>query len=284
MIVIDHLTKHYDRFSLDLSLNIPRGRVTGIVGKNGAGKSTTIKAILGLVTPDSGSVLVFGKEASMLTGQDKVRIGVSFAESGFSSMFTLDSIIKILEHMYPAFDKAFFLHQAEQLSLPMNKPLKEFSTGMKAKVRVLTAISHRADLLILDEPTAGLDVLARNELLNLLRNYMDENDGRSILISSHISSDLEGLCDDIYLIDNGRAVLHENMTTLLSSYAVMNITEEQYAELDKTGLLAVRKNASEYACLTNQKQYYLEAIPGINTENASIDELLQMLVSTQTGG
>lgn len=275
MITIENLTKQYDGFSLNLSMQVPKGKVTGIVGKNGAGKSTTIKAILGLIQPDSGSVLVFGKEASNMSRQEKARIGVTFAESGFSNTFTVSAIVKILENMYPAFDREFFLNKAAQLGLPMKKPLKEFSTGMKAKVRVLTALSHRAELLILDEPTAGLDVLARNEILCLLRTYMEENPDRSLLIASHISSDLEGLCDDIYLVDNGRVLLHEDMEALLNEYAVLHVSPEQYAAIDKESLLAARKTGTGYTCLTNSKQRYL----GLPMENGSIDELLQMLVT-----
>lgn len=275
MITIENLTKQYDGFSLNLSMQVPKGKVTGIVGKNGAGKSTTIKAILGLIQPDSGSVLVFGKEASNMSRQEKARIGVTFAESGFSNTFTVSAIVKILESMYPAFDKAFFLQQASNLGLPMKKPLKEFSTGMKAKVRVLTALSHRAELLILDEPTAGLDVLARNEILCLLRTYMEEKPDRSLLIASHISSDLEGLCDDIYLIDNGRVLLHEDMEVLLKEYAVLHVSPEQYAAMAKEAMLAARKTGTGYTCLTNSKQRYL----GLPMENGSIDELLQMLVT-----
>lgn len=218
MITIHQLTKHYDGFSLQVSLCVPKGRVTGIIGRNGAGKSTTMKAILGLVTPDAGSVHVFGKEAGALTNRDKERIGVTFAESGFSQLFTVSSIIKIMEQLYPAFDKSFFLKQAEQLALPLNKPLKEFSTGMKAKVRVLAAISHGAELLILDEPTAGLDLFARNEILDLLKSFMAGSRERSILITSHISSDLESLCDDLYFIDNGQVLLHQDVQNILAEH------------------------------------------------------------------
>lgn len=218
MITIQQLTKQYTGFTLNVSLSVPKGRITGLVGKNGAGKSTTIKALLGLMKPDAGSVRILGKEASLLTSRDKERLGVTFAESGFSNYFTVASIVRILKAMYPTFDQDFFLQQAKILELPLNKPLREFSTGMKAKVRVLVAISHNAELLILDEPTSGLDVLARNEILNLLRDYMEGNPERSILITSHISSDLEGLCDDIYLIDKGQILYHQDMPTLLAEH------------------------------------------------------------------
>lgn len=281
MIIIDHLTKLYDGFSLEVSLTVPKGRVTGLVGKNGAGKSTTIKAILGLVKPDSGSVRVFGKEAAALTGQDKQRLGVTFAESGFSGYLTVSAIVKILEQMYPVFDRAMFLTQCRKLGIPMNKPLKEFSTGMKAKVRVLAAISHKADLLILDEPTAGLDILARREILNLLREYMAEEPNRSILITSHISGDLEGLCDDIYMIGGGRVILHEDMAVLLKDYAVLRATEEQFRRMNREELLAVRKTAGGYACLTDKKDVWLEREPGLTAEGGSVDELMLMLMDEQ---
>ncbi len=115
----------------------------------------------------------------------------------------------------------------------MDKPLKEFSSGMKAKLRVISAISHNAKLLILDEPTTGLDVLARNDVLGLLRDYMEEDPSLSILISSHISSDLEGFCDDIYMIDRGRIVMYEDIDTLLGRYGILKMTEKEYEEIDK---------------------------------------------------
>ena len=197
MITMQNVRKKYKDFELELSLEIPEGRITGFVGKNGAGKSTAIKLILGLVKPDAGKICVFGNEGGELPAAVKQKIGVSLTESGFSSQFTVEDVWHILAKMYPDFQKDFFDQKCDVLKLPRKKKLKEFSTGMKAKLRVLTAISHKADLLILDEPTAGLDVEARNEILDLLREYIAQDEKRTILITSHISTDLESLCDDI---------------------------------------------------------------------------------------
>ena len=133
---------------------------------------------------------------------------------------------------------------------------------MKGKLKILAAISHRADFLFLDEPTAGLDVTARDELLDILREYMEEKENRSILISSHISTDLEGLCDDLYMIQDGRIVLHEDTDVLLGDYALLKVTEEQYRTLEKRYLQKKMKQSYGYSCLTSQKQFYLENYPG----------------------
>ena len=204
MIRLDNVVKQYDKFRLDCSLQVPEGRVTGLIGRNGAGKSTAFKTMLGLIEIEGGTVEVFGKAAKNLTAKDREQIGVVLADSGFSGYLRIKDLMPVLDTLYTDFSREQFMAGCERMELPINKKIKEFSTGMKRKLQILAALSHNARLLILDEPTAGLDVVARDELLNLLREYM-ETEGRSILISSHISSDLEGICDDVYLIENGRS-------------------------------------------------------------------------------
>ena len=171
--------------------------ITGLIGKNGSGKSTTFKAILGLIRPDGGRIELLGKKTTTdIAPEVKQKLGVVFADSGFSMYLTTTGVANILENTYRNFDRAEFLEQCSRFHLPEDKKIKDFSTGMKAKLKVLVALSHKAELLILDEPTVGLDVIARDEVLNMLREYMEENESSSILISSHISSDLESLCDD----------------------------------------------------------------------------------------
>ena len=143
-----------------------------------------------------------------------------------------------------------------------------------------SAISHRASLLVMDEPTAGLDVQARNDILDLLRQYLTENEGCSVLITSHISTDLESLCDDIYLIDDGKILLHEDTDVLLGSYAILKVSGEDFEKLDKSHILSSRKELFGCVCLTDQKQFYAENYPGIVIENGSIDDLILMM----TGG
>lgn len=148
---------------------------------------------------------------------------------------------------------------------------------MNRKLQILAALSHDAKLLILDEPTAGLDVVAREQILNMLREYMETPD-RSILISSHISSDLEGFCDDLYMIDNGKIVLHEETDRLLEEYGVLKVSKEQYQGLDHTYILKKHKDTFGYRCLTDQKQFYQENYPGIVIEKGNIDELITIMI------
>ena len=278
MLKIEHLKKHYDNFSLDCSLELMSGCVTGLIGQNGAGKSTTFKAILGLISTDGGNITILGKDRKDFTAKDKEELGVVLSDSGFSGYLKIKDIIPILQNMYSKFDKSLFIEQVQKFQLPMNKQIKEFSTGMKAKLKVLVAISHNAKLLILDEPTAGLDVIARDELLEMLREFLEKDEERSILISSHISTDLEPLCDDFYMIDEGKIIFHEDTDVLLNQYGLLKVDEKQFEELDKRYLLKKRKEHYGYACLTKEKQYYIENYPDIVVEKGTVDELIAMMI------
>lgn len=258
-------------------MEVQAGCVTGLIGKNGAGKSTTFKAILGLIYPDGGKIEVFGKPVEKLSISDREQIGVVLSDSGFSGYLTIKDLISMLRNMYGNFREEEFLRKCKKFRLPLDKKIKEFSTGMKRKLQVLAAISHEAKLLILDEPTAGLDVIARDELLDLLREYM-EQDERAILISSHISSDLEGLCDDVYMIDDGKIVMHTETDILLSDYGLLKVTDDQYQKLEKEYIIRHKKEEYGYSCLTDQKQFYMENYPGLAIEKGNIDEVMTMMI------
>ena len=275
MIEIRQLQKNYQDFHLDCSLRVEDGMITGLAGKNGAGKSTTFKSILGLIRADGGEVEVFGKKAADLGMEDREQMGVVLSDSGISEYLTVEDLIPVMKNLYTKFDEKSFRERCERFDLPYHKKIKDFSTGMKRKLQINLALSHEAKLLILDEPTAGLDVSAREELLDMLREYMEPGD-RSILISSHIATDLEGFCDDIYLINNGKIVLHEDTDVLLGKYGVLKVTEEQYWKIDRKYIIAVRKEEYGYRCLTNEKQFYLENYPDIVVEKSGIDELILM--------
>lgn len=278
MLKIEHLKKNYDTFCLDCSIEVRQGCVTGLIGQNGAGKSTTFKAILGLISIDSGKVTILGKDIKDFTAKDKEELGVVLSDSGFSGYLRIKDIIPIIQNMYSKFDKSFFIEQVERFQLPLDKKIKDFSTGMKAKLKVLIAISHKAKLLILDEPTSGLDVIARDELLELLREFLEKDEECSILISSHISSDLETLCDDLYMINEGKIILHEDTDVLLSDYALLKVDTRDYSELDKRFILCSKKEVYGYSCLTNQRLYYVENYPKIAIEKGTIDEVITMMI------
>lgn len=274
MLKVENLKKQYGSFTLDCSLEVMPGCITGLVGRNGAGKSTTFKAILGLISTDSGSISIFGKDIKDFTETDKQKIGVVLSNSGFSGYLTINDILPILAGLYPLFDQAAFLEYCNRFQLPLDKKIQKFSTGMKAKLKLIAAITHDASLLLLDEPTAGLDVVARDELLTLLRDFMEEKEDRAVLISSHISTDLESLCDDLYLIGNGKILLHEDTDRLLSQYAILKVDNRQFQKLDPRYLLKWKQEAYGYRCLTDQKQFYLENYPDIVVEKSGIDDLI----------
>ena len=282
MLKLTNLTKKYQDFTLNCSLEVRPGTITGFIGANGAGKSTTFKSIMGLISNDGGEMELFGNNRQAPTVEDKKRIGAVLAESCFSGELTVKDISRVLTAFYPSFDKKLFLEKARELSLPENKKIKEFSTGMKAKIRVLSAICHQAELLILDEPTAGLDVVARDQILDLLREYVAEDENRSILISSHISGDLEQLCDDFYMIDNGQIICHEETDRLLSDYAVLKVSDKDLETLDKSYILRRRKEGFGWSLLTDQKRYYAENCPGMVVERITMDEYIMMMLKGET--
>ena len=263
MLTLTNVHKEYEDFTLDCSIELMPGRITGLIGRNGAGKSTVFKVALGLVGTDGGEVTVFGKPVEMLTTQDRQRIGVAFADAGFSEYLTITDIAPVLAAMYPSVTEKEFLEQCSRMELPLSKKIKEFSTGMRAKLKVLIALDHEAELLILDEPTVGLDVVAREEVLAMIREYMTAHEQAGVLISSHIATDLESLCDDLYLIRDGKIIMHEDTDVLLSEYALLKVPAEKYETLDKQYILRSKKESYGYACLTDKKQYYRENEPDL---------------------
>lgn len=277
---LDHVKKDYPDFNLDCSITLKEGTITGIIGQNGAGKSTMFKTILGLIHINDGDIEIFGKKISDLDSTDRANIGSVFANTGFNKHFTVKEVISIMDASYQAFDRQDFIKKCESFSIPLNKKIDKLSTGMHAKLKLLLAISYDAKLLILDEPTVGLDVTAREELLDTLRGFMTEEKG--ILISSHIASDLEQLCDEIYMIHDGKIVLHEDTDVLLSEYGILKLTEEQYETVDKIYILKTKKSSFGYRCLTNQKQFYMENYPDIVIEKGSIDDTISLM--TAKGG
>ena len=277
LLKLENVKKDYGTFNLDCSIEVKRGQVTGLVGSNGAGKSTTFKSILGLIFPDSGNIEMFGKKLNDITPEDKEKLGVVLTEANTFDYLRPKDLVSILKAMYKSFSETDYIAKCHQYKVPLDKTIKDFSTGMKAKLKVIIALSHDAELLILDEPTAGLDVIMRNELLDMLREYM-EDDRRGILISSHISTDLEGLCDDFYMISNGEIIIHEETDVLLSEYGILKLTDDQYDTIDKQYIIATKREKFGYLCLTNQKDFYQENYPQVAIEKGNIDDFIILMV------
>ena len=277
MLKFTAVKKQYGTFSLDCSLEVKPGMVTGLIGANGAGKTTTFKAALDLISIDGGEITMFGKNNKNLTPRDKENLGVVLADSGFSEHLTITDVAAIMRRMYHEFSREEFLSRCEKFGLPQKKKIKDFSTGMKVKLKLLAAISHDAKLLILDEPTAGLDVVAREEVLALLQDYLGDSGERSVLISSHIASDLEKFCDDIYMIHEGHIILHEETDIILGQYGIIKAEEALYQHMDKSALLRRRKEPFGYSLLTSDRQFYQDNYPDAIVEKCSIDDVILMM-------
>ena len=280
LIELKNVCKNYKDFGLNCSMEIKRGMVTGLIGRNGAGKTTVFKALLGLIRIDSGSIFYKGEERNSLGATEREHIGVVLAESFISAYLNAKDVCDVLAKAYSTFDRQKFETYCRRFDIPMKKRIKEFSTGMKAKLKLISALCHETELLVLDEPTAGLDVVARDELIALLREYMlDEN--HSIIVSSHISSDLEGFCDDIYMIDNGQVILHEDTDTLLGEYGIIKVSAEDYTTISKDHILYVKQESFGYRLLTDCRSFYMDNYPGLIIEKGSIDDIILVIISGQ---
>lgn len=281
MIKLNKLQKNYKDFSLDVTMEIPAGTVTGLVGRNGAGKTTVIKAILGLIRTDGGEITVFGKNPRELTAHDKEALSAVLYDSWFPLTFRAKDIACVLRKMYPSFDETRFFDLCKRFEVPVDKRLEKLSSGTRAKLHVLSAICHNAKLLVLDEPTVGLDVVARNDILDMLREYLAQDSERSLLITSHISSDLEGLCDNFYVIDHGIVLLHEDTDTLLGQYGIIKGSVADIDAIDQSFIMAKQARPYGYDCLTNEKQYYLDNYPNLIVEPGTLDGAMMILLGGQ---
>lgn len=276
MLKVRGLKKNYGDFCLDVSLEVKKGYITGLIGRNGAGKSTLFKGIMGLIRPEGGDIEIFADGPLYNEVQKKQRIGAIFADSGFSQYFNIKEIASLMESMYPTFDKKSFFERCKAWELPLNKSIKKFSSGMLAKLKIIAATSYDARLLILDEPTAGLDVVARSDMADMIREYMMDGE-RAVLISSHIAGDIENLCDDVYLIEEGQILLHEETDTIRDGYGILKMTYDQFENIDKEYLLKIKKEKIGIMALTDRRSYYEENYPEIIIEKGNVDDIISLM-------
>ena len=238
---IRNLTRHFGDFTLDsLNLTLPGGCILGLIGENGAGKSTTIRLILGMLRPDGGTVTILGRDNRDNLALTKQDIGVVLDEVGIPECMTPKQVGIVMADVFTRWDVKTYEGLLERFSLPENKKFKEFSRGMKMKLGLAVALSHEAKLLILDEATSGLDPVVRDEVVSILSDFT-RDESHSILISSHIVSDLEKLCDYVAFLHRGKLLLCEEKDMLLSEYGILHCRPE---DLPETGVL--HKKLSPY--------------------------------------
>ncbi|MDY3782187.1 MAG: ABC transporter ATP-binding protein [Candidatus Faecousia sp.] len=234
---LNGLTKHFGDFTLGpLSLTLPGGCILGLLGENGAGKSTTIRLILGLLQPEGGAVTILGQDSRISPTLTKQDIGVVLDEAGFPDCMTPRQVGNVMADAYTGWQKETYAALLNRFSLPENKKFREFSRGMKMKLGLAVALSHQARLLILDEATGGLDPVVRDEVVGLLAEFVKDED-HAILISSHIVSDLEKLCDYVAFLHKGKLLLFEEKDRLLGEYGILHCPPEQLRALPEGSVL-----------------------------------------------
>lgn len=276
-----NLTKQYQDFTLDhVSFQIPAGSIVGFIGENGAGKTTTIKALMDLIHLDEGEVKFYGKPFHSSDAEMKEKIGVVFSESYFPDNLNVRQINHMMKNMYQNWEEETFLGYCKRFQLPEKKAMKEYSGGMKMKLSIAAAMSHRTEILLLDEACNFLDPVVRNEVLDLFLDFIQE-ENHTILLSSHITSDIEKVADYILLIHEGKILLFENKDTLIYEYAIVRCTEEQFAKLDKTSVVGARKNQFEIeALVTGRKE--LEGRHGdLVIDRVTIEDILLFFVKNR---
>ena len=252
-IEIKNVTKKYDGFSLDkISFDVPAGSIVGLIGENGAGKTTTIKSILNIIESD-GTVKIFNKNIKQNEKEIKQNLGVVLDDSFLSTYLTPKYINSVMKEFYKNWDEKKYNALLKQFGLPNDKLIKDFSSGMKMKLKIVTAISHNPKLLILDEPTSGLDPVVRCEILDIFRKYIEEDETRSILLSSHITTDLEHISDYIIFIDKGKIVLNIPTNELLENYGIIKCNKEEFAKISEADYISYRKSKYQYEVLTSDK-------------------------------
>lgn len=272
-ICIRGLCKHYEDFSLEnLDLTVPTGTIVGFVGENGAGKTTTLKAIFGAIRTDGGSIEVLGcTDPDRL---DKSQIGVVMEDSFFYETLTPRQVNSIMKSLQPGWDSAEFARLLNDYQLPEKKLIKDMSKGMRMKFRLATALAHKPKLLILDEATSGLDPVVRGEVLDYLRDYI-QNESHSVLMSSHITSDLEKVADSIAYLHKGRLLFQMDRDELLEKYGVLRCSPEQLEVLDNWLKVATRKTGFTCETLVSDAAAARRALPDAVIDRASIEDIMQ---------
>lgn len=271
---IKNLNKSFKDFKLDnLSLTLPSGCIMGLIGENGAGKSTTIKLILGILKKDSGSITILGRDNEDNIQLTKEDVGVVMDEAGIPECMTAAQVGKVMSSIFKNWDNAEYDRLLRQFDLPFDKPFKDFSRGMKMKLSIAIAMSHHAKLLLLDEPTSGLDPVVRDEVVELFFEFTRDEE-HSILISSHIVSDLEKLCDYIAFLHKGKLLLCEEKDMLLSEYGIIHCTEAQLAAISADAIKHRKESPYGVEAIVSR-----DSVPeGISISPISIEELFVYMV------
>ncbi len=275
---VKNLCKKYKGFELkNVNIALPKGMIMGFIGENGAGKTTTIKSILDIIKDYTGEIKLFGLDNRKDAKKIKEDIGAVLDDMFFPEILTPNDINSIMKDIYKNWDSKLYFKYLTQFSLPNNKAIKTLSKGMKKKLEIATAISHHPKLLILDEPTAGLDPIARNEVIDIFQNFIQDEEC-SIFLSSHITTDLEHIADYITFINNGNIILSKTREELLEDYGIVKCSKEEFEKIDKKDFIQYKKSKYEYEVLVENRKIFSKKY-AINTiDKITLEELMVLMI------
>ena len=271
---VKNLNKSFKEFSLkDVNIKVPTGKIVGLIGENGAGKTTIIKCVLDAMAKDSGEVKLFGQDFSYKL---KDEIGIVYDDSFVNESFTIRDLNLIMKNTYSKWDQRLFYKYIKEFNIPYKKEIKRLSTGMRKKVEIAACISHHPKLLILDEPTSGLDPVIRSEILDMFQEFVEDKNN-SILLSTHITSDLEHIADDVIFISKGSIVFDEPLKKVKEDYIVIELSKSEFKEFNKKDITRYKENRNDYQVLIekkNMKKEYNKYIKNITT----LDDIMLLYI------
>ncbi len=273
-IEISGVTKKYSGFTLDnISFNVPKGSIMGFIGQNGAGKTTTIRSVLNIIPVDNGEIKLLGLDYLKNEQEIKERIAVVFDELPFHDIFTPKDMARIFEGIYPQWSNAEYNSYLERFGLPAKKKIGKFSKGMKMKLQIACALSHSAELLVMDEATTGLDPIVRDEILHIFMEYLQDGE-RSILMSSHITSDLEKIADSVTFINKGKLLISGYKDDILESHGILKCDKSELGNIDAEDIVSVRINTYGAEVMLKNRQNALHKYSGTIIDPASLEDIM----------
>ena len=283
VIELKSVTKDYGDFKLDnVSFAVPEGCVCGFIGQNGAGKTTTIQLILDAICRDDGEIYLFGQSIDKDSAALRENLGVVFDEMGFHDFLTGRQINTIMKNIYKSWNEEKFFEYLKRFSLPARKACGTFSRGMRMKLQIATALSHEPKLLIMDEPTSGLDPIVRNEMLQIFREYVVEED-HTILLSSHITGDLEKLADEVVFIDGGRIVLQGNKDEILEKHGLLKCKKDKLKDIQESLIVSAEISSLGAEILVNDRKAAGKLYPEMVLEPAGLEDIMIYYVNRSKG-
>lgn len=275
---IDKLTKRYPGFCLDgLSLTVPSGAIMGLIGENGAGKTTTIDLIIHAIEKDGGEIRVFGKDNIIHEKELKQSIGMVQDTCNLPRMFAISDIETVMGRIYTHWDREQFRALIQKFNLPKGQEIWTFSKGMKVKLNFAIALAHHSKLLLLDEATSGLDPVMRDEILDLLLDFV-QDERNSVLFSSHITSDLEKIADYVAFLHEGKLLFCKPKDELVYHYGIVHCGAEQFANMDKEDIVAWRRQDYEYQVLVADRAGIARKYPGCIVDPAALDDIMLLYI------